>query len=247
MNRFKAAAIHLCCSFLIALGAALLVFLVWYPGALSYVSGVGKIFIMLVSIDVVLGPFITLIIFNTKKKELKRDLISVVVFQAAALFYGMHTVFVARPVFIVYNSERFDVVYASDLSQDDLSSIKKPGFDTLPLWGPKCVAAPLPEDSKLVEQIILDAVTQGADIQFRPEFYVAYAQEREVASANALPLKNLIERNEKKAQQAERLISRYENKLEAVGYLPLIGKVADGIVVINKKTGDVIEDASLSP
>ena len=74
MNRFQACATHLLASGAAALLSSALVFLLWYPGLLSYASGVISIFLMLLWVDVVLGPLITLIVFNTKKKELKRDL-----------------------------------------------------------------------------------------------------------------------------------------------------------------------------
>src|SRR6478609_8700249 len=98
--RFKASAIHLGISLAIAVLAAMLVFGIWYPYPYRELSGGRELFLLLVSVDVILGPLITLAIFNRAKprKELRRDLAVVGLIQLAALGYGLWTVFVARPV-----------------------------------------------------------------------------------------------------------------------------------------------------
>jgi len=53
-------------------------------------------------VDVCLGPLLTLAVFDPKKKELKRDLSIILLIQLSALFYGIYTVSVARPAYIVF-------------------------------------------------------------------------------------------------------------------------------------------------
>jgi hypothetical protein len=69
----------------------LLVFLVWYPNPYREISGGRELFLILVTVDVILGPLITLSIFNPVKawKVLRRDLAIVGLIQLAALGYGM--------------------------------------------------------------------------------------------------------------------------------------------------------------
>lgn len=61
------------------------------------ISGGRELFLLLVAVDVVMGPLITLMIFNTGKprRELQLDLIVVGVLQLAALAYGLSTVYAA--------------------------------------------------------------------------------------------------------------------------------------------------------
>jgi hypothetical protein len=66
-DRLRASAIHFCISVAIALLAALLVFFVWYPNPYREISGGRELFLILVSVDVVLGPLITLAIFDRAK------------------------------------------------------------------------------------------------------------------------------------------------------------------------------------
>ena len=63
LNRYQAFATHLMGSVAVALCSAALVFLVWYPDKLPQATGVTNIFLMLLAVDVVVGPIITLIVF----------------------------------------------------------------------------------------------------------------------------------------------------------------------------------------
>ena len=99
-DRLRASAIHLAISLGIAALAALLVFALWYPYPYREISGGRALFLILVSVDVIIGPLITLAVFNRAKpaKELRRDLASGGLIQLAALAYGLWTMFLARPV-----------------------------------------------------------------------------------------------------------------------------------------------------
>src|SRR3569832_471507 len=99
-ERLKASGLHLAISLCIASAAALLVFTVWYPYPYREVSGGRELFVILTSVYVVLGPLITLAIFNRREsvRELTLDLSLVAMIQLAALAYGLWTDAVARPV-----------------------------------------------------------------------------------------------------------------------------------------------------
>ena len=97
MVRTRASAIHLVASTVVAALAGALVFFLWYPLPFREIAGGRELFLLLVAIDVVLGPLITLAVFNPRKPrtELVRDLSVVVLLQLAALAYGLHTVALA--------------------------------------------------------------------------------------------------------------------------------------------------------
>ena len=140
-DRLKASAIHLGLSLFIALLAALLVFGIWYPFPYREISGGRELFLLVVSVDVILGPLITLAVFNRSKPlgELRRDLATVVLIQLAALGYGLWTVSVARPVHLVFEIDRFRVVHAIDIAPELL---EKTPLDVvaLPVTGPTLLA-----------------------------------------------------------------------------------------------------------
>jgi hypothetical protein len=115
----NAAGIHLLCSLLIAALAGGLVFGLWYPFPYRELSGGRELFLLIIAVDVVCGPLLTLVLFNPTKPrgELWRDLGLVALIQLGALGYGLWTVWQARPLFLVQEVDRFKVVAAPDATE----------------------------------------------------------------------------------------------------------------------------------
>lgn len=116
-NRTHATAIHLAISFAIAGIAALVVFLLWYPHTYWKISGGMKMFLALVSIDIVVGPVLTFIIFTPKKsrKALLFDFSIIGLLQISALAYGLWSLSMARPTYLVFENNQFTIVRAIDV------------------------------------------------------------------------------------------------------------------------------------
>ena len=110
---------HLGCSVLVATLLMGLVFLVWYPSPLAHAEGVTKIFLMLLAIDVALGPLLSLLVYKEGKKTLKMDLAIIVLVQILALGYGFHSIAQSRPVWIVQNAEIFQLVRANAVIEQE--------------------------------------------------------------------------------------------------------------------------------
>lgn len=247
VNRFSAAGFHFLVGVLIIAIVAVVVFFVWYPGLLAYASGVGSIFLILALVDVVLGPFITLIVFDLKKKELKRDLLIVVLVQMTALFYGVWILFTARPVFIVFNTDRFDVVYANEFSEARAKLVKLTEFKAFPIFGPEIIGARLPSDSQKANEIIEDAIAGEDDVQYMPELYMSYQGIAADVGKQAKDLTELYRFNKSDRQQVDELINRFSSVNDKIGYIPLKGRINDVAVVVNKADGQILEFSKLKP
>ena len=249
-DRLRAAGWHLLISCCIALLSAALVFLVWYPGLIARVSGVRDIYLLVLAVDVILGPAITLVIFNTKKKmarELKRDLAVVGTIQILALLYGLHTVFIARPAFIVYNAGRFDVTYANDLDDKSLAQATVKEYQSLPVLGPKLIASVAPTDVKARNKLLFDSVAGGADLPTLPQYFAPYASQKTKIITKLQPLTSLVETNSKDRPAVDALIQRYAASKTNVGFLPLKGKSDDLTVIIDRLSGEILEYVALVP
>jgi len=243
MSRWRASGIHLLLS--AAIAAAVLAFMlsVWYPGPLFEAAGGSRLIFILVGVDVTLGPLITLIIFKAGKPGLKFDLAVIALVQLSALAYGMHTVYLARPVYLVFTKDRFDLVSAKDLDPEDLGKTKRPEFDHLPLGRPRYVAAVAPEDRDARQKLLMDSL-QGKDLQMYPQYYVPYEQEIPNALARAQPLALLLRRDAERLQRGLKSAGRSQ---EAVKFLPLRGKDADGAVLLDARTGAPLEIVLIDP
>ena len=123
--RVRAALIHLGASITVAAVVATMVFAFWYPGAYRSFSGGTELFLLVVGVDLGLGPLITLVIFDRRKpiKELKRDVAVVVVLQLAALVYGLNMVSISRPVVLALEEDRFRVVPAINGGRQPLQTV----------------------------------------------------------------------------------------------------------------------------
>jgi hypothetical protein len=136
-DRLKASVVHLGLSLCVAAMAALLVFGIWYPYPYREISGGRELFLLVIAVDVILGPLVTLAVFNRIKPAvvLRRDLAAIGFLQLAALAYGLWTVVVARPVHMVFEYDRFRIVHAIDIAPELLP--KSPAdVIALPLTGP---------------------------------------------------------------------------------------------------------------
>ena len=243
MSRWKASGIHLLLSALIAVGLLALMLSIWYPGPLFEAAGGDHLIFVLVAVDATLGPLITLIIFKAGKRGLKFDLAVIAMLQLSALAYGMHTVYLARPVYLVFTKDRFDLVSAKDVDPEDLPKARLPEFEHLPLGRPRYIAAVPPEDREARQKILWSSL-QGKDLQMYPQYFVPYEQEIPSALTRAQPVAVLVKRYPGTLEEYLRSSGRSQ---ESVKFLPLRGKQADGAVLLDARTGVPLEIVLVDP
>ncbi len=142
--RFKAFLVHLSGSVLVISVVLALVLFVWYPGPYLWVRDTPKIVAMLVLVDVILGPLMTLIVFNHTKsrRELRIDISLIVAVQLAALTYGVYSTYTGRPLYAAFYFDQFMVSTAEELDLDKLPA----GLKSSPFTGPQLVAVRPPKD-----------------------------------------------------------------------------------------------------
>lgn len=174
----KIAAVHLVFSLILAAILAALIFFVWYPFPYIFLSGGLILFSILIAVDLVCGPLLTLILFSSKKRraELAVDLTLVIVIQLAALCYGVYSVYQARPLFLVHEVDRFKVVGLPDYGGANVDSeIASLPHEIRPsrFRGPIVVGTHIPSLSES-RDIFFESLNGGRDYAERPEFYVTY-------------------------------------------------------------------------
>lgn len=239
MERLKAAGIHLCISLGVAALAAAIVFGIWYPYPYRDVSGGRELFFLLVTVDVILGPLITFSIFNRKKPwtELRRDLAIVGLLQLSALGYGMWTVFVARPVHLVFEIDRFRVIHAIDVPEVLLHKTP-PGIDPLPLSGPTLLAVrPFKDSNESMETTL--AALQGTSLGSRPDLWQAYPESKDRILQVAKPLSQL-KTKPAFAPIVDAELQKIGRSADGLIYLPLVARKTFWTVVLDAKTADVV-------
>ena len=239
-DRFKASGIHLGLSLTIALLAALLVFGLWFPYPYREISGGRELFLLVVTVDVILGPLITLAVFNRAKPwvELRRDLALVVLIQLAALGYGLWTVCVARPVHMVFEYDRFRVVHAIDVVPELLARTPA-GINALPLTGPTLLALRPFKDSKENMDATLAAL-QGVSLASRPDLWQPYDNAKADILHAAKPVMGLKDRFPQQANDIDKLLANAGRTAQTTVYLPMVGRKSFWTVFLDPSTAAVV-------
>ena len=238
--------IHLGGSTAVAALAAALVFTLWYPWPYLIVSGGTELFALVVAVDVALGPLVTFAIFDRRKAftVLRRDLGVVVLLQLAALGYGLHTTFIARPVVLALEGNRFRAVTALAVVESELPNAP-PTLQTLSLNGPRAVRAVIPtEGDEKFDAIQLGLA--GIDVGMRPKFWRVWDDTgRREALAGAKPLADLLKHQPSRRADVDAALARTEQSVEAMVYLPLLARRTDWVVLLDARSGEIAGFAPL--
>lgn len=240
-KRLKFSLSHLLLSFLIALFVIGLVFFIWYPSPLATAVGVTHIFLMLLVIDVILGPLLGLLVYKEGKKTLKFDLSVIILIQITALCYGVFSIEQGRPVWLVYNVDRFELVRKNELVDTNIQQAK-PQFQKPSWFKPQYVATEFAKDIQQRNDEMFAEVLGGISIAQRPERYVELTQAKNQIQQRALPLVELQQYNPK--ADVEKTLAKYP---KANAWLPLKANAIDMVVLVNKESASIIKIVDLRP
>lgn len=240
-SRLLAAGIHLTLSLLVAALAAWLVFALWYPYPYREISGGRTLFLIVVAVDVIMGPLMTLAVFNRSKpvRELRRDLTVIGLLQLAALAYGLWTVSVARPVHLVFEIDRFRVIHAIDILEEEMDRAQ---LQRLPWAGPTLLSVRAFRDDQEKMNATLAAV-QGFPLGSRPSLWQNYEQAKPEILRVAKPLSNLKSRfpaNVDLIDAALKSAPANGSTSREVGYIPMAGRDKFWTVLLDLQTTEVI-------
>jgi len=243
LSRFQAFAIHLLISSAVLGSFLAFVFLVWYPHPFFILEGLVQIVWVLVGVDIVLGPALTLVVFKTGKPGLRRDLSIIAAIQIFGFIYGAHTFYVERPAFAVfYDSDHFEVIPASDMK--DLANLD-PALGHSKLGGPSIVFVEAPTAISEL-QTILEEMKKGAPpIHLRPEFYrplKGYINNKFWLSRDLEKLQK-IPANETVIGQFK---AEYGERVKEFAFFPISGKVTARLLVIDRKSEMVVETIGIN-
>lgn len=249
-SRLKASGIHLIISLAIALAAALLVFFLWYPYPYSELAGGRSLFLLVIAVDVVMGPLLTLTVFNTAKprSELVRDLSLIGLLQFTALVYGLSTVMQARPVHLAFEIDRYRVVSAVDVPAEFLDRAP-PELRRLPLTGPTLLSIrPFKDANENFDATM--AALAGAPLGARPDLWQSYEKAKPQILAAGKPLADLKARFPGRVAEIDAALKSQApaSGLPAkIAYVPLAARDSFWTVLINAETAEVIAFVPIDP
>ena len=246
LNRQRAALLHLALSALVAAAAFAVIYFLWFPGELFAAAGGLKLFFLIVGVDVTLGPLLTFVVFVPGKRGLKFDLVTIAALQLAGLAYGVHVLAEARPVFIVFVKDRFELARANYIAPEDLEKARAKGFGELPWTGPRIVGSELPTDPDEQFRIMTSGMA-GIDLQGFPQYFVPYGQVRGEVLKHAEPISKLRLYNWMDLEGVDRAVAATGMREEELRFLPLPAGFIDLTVLLDARDARVVRMVRLRP
>lgn len=206
MNRWKAAAVHLSISVVLAALIGALLYFAWFPQPYFAAAGANGLILLLMGVDVCIGPLLTLLVVNRHKarKLLRLDLTVIGVLQAIAFGYGLYVIAGARPVFIVAEVDRLVMVSAQQLNDADLAKGNRPEFRHRSLTGPVLVGARPPKNDPLAN-FAVQVIRTGKDVDQLPQYYLPYDQAIDAVMKHAKPLSSIKNTTDSQRAYLDRL------------------------------------------
>lgn len=229
-KRLRAFLLHLVTSIIVAGSFSLVTMLCWYPQPLLTLQGGMSIIAILLAVDTILGPAMTLLIFapHKSRRELTLDIALISIIQGSAFAYGANVIYQERPQYLVFAGTQFFVVkFGESTGIENTAVASAQRYGTL---GPKIVYAAIPKEH----------VTSGAaliaGIQGDPTFALD--------AANYRPLEAHVNDIAKEALDPSEITplltgdaKTTTNHLEDFLYFPIKGRSKTAIAIVSRASG----------
>ncbi len=231
--------LHLLLSLLVASVVAWVVFRVWYPSPFHNITGGGALFIILMAVDVVCGPLLTLVLYDSAKARWKWrvDIALIAITQLSALIYGLVQVAAARPVFVAFEGDRFRVVQAQNVDrkalQDAAESLRSLGYG-----GPRWLGVRLARMGDADHLNSLQLAIHGLHPAFRPSRWRPFEEQKPELQQALKPIGALRQKNPQGGAALDARLAKLQLTDDQVGFLPLVHEqITDWVVLVRRDDG----------
>lgn len=242
--RARAFSLHLLSSAIALTLVVGILYLGWYAWPAWYLVGALPVAAIMVMVDVGLGPLATLVIANPAKPraEFRRDVAIIVLIQLLALGYGAFTLWKGRPLFYTFSMDRYEVVSASDIDDQDLDVARKenptfvPGLFSAPRW----VWAPLPENEKERKDIVESALfATGKDVINMPRYFKPFEQAHFAIRAQLKPIEEVRGLTKTEKEMLAPRVAELGEPDKAVGAILFDGPSKSAVAVVDRETLEI--------
>jgi hypothetical protein len=173
--RLKAFSLHLLSSASVLTLILGCLYFGWYRWPGWFLTDVTHVVLVMICVDVVLGPSLTLIIANQRKsrRELTRDIGIIVAVQLCALTYGSVSLWNGRPLYYAFSENILQLVQAYDIDANEAKLGRQQNPALAPQWYslPRWIWAPLPQNAEVAKKIVTSTITGGDDVISMPRYF----------------------------------------------------------------------------
>jgi hypothetical protein len=236
MRRSGAFLVHLGISAVIFGALVALIVFVWYPGFFFEADGGWQGIRIVMLVDLVAGPLLTLIVYKPGKPRLRMDLTLIGLFQAACLIGGTWVVYDERPLALVYGDGKFFSMTASDFEEAGLDPAL---LDDFPGAWPKRVAVELPNDPLVEGHIRREAIQADRPIRMLAEYYVPLTAETLHTDKEAIA-PAALQGLDRESRYLPGWLTRYGGKLEDYAFFNFATRYHYAFLGVRRADGELV-------
>jgi hypothetical protein len=178
--RLRALGLHLFWSAVVLTLVLGSLYMGWYRWPGWYLAHALPVVLILAGVDLAVGPMLTFVIARSSKprRELTRDIATIVAVQLAALSYGTWSLWQGRPVYYAYSEGVLQLVQAYDVNPHEAALAREQNLELAPHWYsvPRWIWAPLPQDPSEHDRIVRSAMAGGYDVISMPQLFKPWEQ-----------------------------------------------------------------------
>jgi hypothetical protein len=238
ISKLKAFAIHLGGSATVIAAYLLLVFLVWYPYPYFMIEKVWDVIRIVVSVDVFIGPLLTLVVYRVGKASLKFDLSAIIVVQLIALLWGVSVTYSQRPVYTAIVNDTFTVVSASNI---DIDSVTDPALKSSVWSGPKLVYVDLPYSNEEYSRRGKENLASGQQFAYYTQYYKPIAEFQNVLFERAVDIRQRMREFADLNRKVPELVHKHGGELDDYIFMSVEARVALGFLMIRRDNFQVVD------
>lgn len=210
----------------------------WFPEPYFTASGGWQGLKIVAFIDIVLGPLLTFIVFNTKKpkKELFIDLSIIFALQISALVWGINTVYNQRPVAITFWENSF---YTVPYAAVDTLYKNTPQLSQLTEKSHQFFIVPKPTTVDGINTLNDEVLKkQLPPFQLINRYQTIDTHFKQI-TPHSIDIHEIVDSNASMKQELNHILSKNKRVIDENYYIPLISKYQN-IILVFTKTGSMI-------
>ncbi len=232
MNKPRAFLIHLSMSAAIVGIVCAVIFFAWYPQPYFDIVGAWSVLQILIGVDLIIGPLLTLILYKPNKPGLVFDLSIIAVIQLSALIYGTTVIYQERPYYVVFAIDRFEVLSRTEI---DPNAIPYDSLRKKPFIGPIFAVALFPDSEQERQKLLTDVFAGKPDLERRPEYWDIYERHTAGIIERAKPLTELANDRPDARNKIDFFTQSRTDADQLIG-VPIVGKKGAFCFVLNRNT-----------
>lgn len=236
VSRRRAFAVHLAITLAALLLPIWLVVYRWYPGFFLFTDGGIKGLQLLIGVQLIVGPLLTLVLFKPEKRGLLSDLILIGTLQIVCLVAGTWVLHAERPLFLVFYEGDF---YSTNADTYERYGVDVPDPEAFAEQSPATVIA-LPPDNPIEEQgfrVIL--YKSNLPLWAYPRIYRPFAEHKATAVEAGIPPDKLHQWDE--AGTLNAWLADHGGELSDYAFIRIVGRFQKDIpLAIRKSDGRIV-------